>query len=99
MLIHKSNKAEAECICFNKHLIKFLQSNTFTAIVESSNVPKFHCHSGMCVIVQVLWRELLSIVWNELPSKIVESLDNSSRTVNIKVEVNSFFGWAILEEH
>jgi hypothetical protein len=42
---------------------------------------------------------LLAVVWNQLPSKVVEMLGNTNRTVNFKVEVNSFFGCAIAEVH
>lgn len=53
----------------------------------------------MCVIVQVLWRELLDTVQSQLPSKVVKSLESPSQAANFKVEVSNFFGWAILEAH
>jgi hypothetical protein len=50
-------------------------------------------------IVQVLWRELLDTVQSQLPSKVVKSLKSPSQAINFKVEVNSFFRWAISEVH
>jgi hypothetical protein len=47
MLLHKSNKEEANCIQFNEHVIKFLQLDTFSALCESSCVPKFPCNPGI----------------------------------------------------
>jgi len=99
MSIHKSNKAEAGRVRFNEGIIKFLQSREFSNIVESGLIPEFQCHPGMVIIVQSLWKNLLEMVRNQLPSRTVESSDFANRKVNFKVEVNSFFGWAILEVH
>lgn len=43
--------------------------------------------------------DLLSTVWNNLPSKVVDTLGSTLQNVNYKVEVNSFVGWAIAEVH
>jgi hypothetical protein len=43
--------------------------------------------------------DLLSTVWNNLPSKVVDTLGSTFQNVNYKVEVNSFVGWAIAEVH
>jgi hypothetical protein len=99
MLLHDSQKNEANWIQFNEHLIKFLQSSTLTDIVESCAIPEFHCQPGMCIILQTLWKTPLDIVQNQLPSKIVKSLHSTPKAVNFKVKVNSFFGWAIAEVH
>jgi hypothetical protein len=99
MSIHKSNKAEAGRVRFNEGIIKFLQSREFSNIVESGLIPEFQCHPGMVIIVQSLWKNLLEMVRNQLPTRTVESSDFANRKVNFKVEVNSFFGWAILEVH
>jgi hypothetical protein len=53
----------------------------------------------MCIIVQVLWRELLDTVQSQLPSKVVKSLKSHSQAINFKVKVNSSYGWAISEVH
>jgi hypothetical protein len=57
MLLCKSNQEEGNHIRFNEHMIKYLQSDAFTAVVESSDVPEFCCPAGMCVVIQSLAME------------------------------------------
>jgi len=86
-------------VTFNESLVKLLQSQPFVDLVVSSPVQEFHCHAGLCAIAQSLWSTLLKLVRDCLPNKIVDSLHAADRKVNFKVEVNSFFGWAISQVH
>jgi hypothetical protein len=84
---------------FNHALLEFLQSKTFIEVVASSMVTEFRCQLGMCAITTSLWGKLRSLVRNCLPKNILDVLYSEDQKVNIKVEVNSFFGWAISNIH
>jgi hypothetical protein len=95
---YESSKGKKQ-IHFNQTLLEFLQSKQFTDLALSSTVPEFNCRPGLCVVAQSLWSSLLNLVRSSLPVKKVETLQTATRSVNFKVEVNSFFGWAISEVH
>lgn len=92
MLLHQTTQAEHEEVRFNEMLIKYLQSSEFTDLVKTSVVKEFHCQLGFCVIAQVLLKDLLLTVWNNLPSKVIKTLGSTSQNVNYRGEVNSFVG-------
>jgi hypothetical protein len=62
-------------------------------------VTEFHCQLGMCAITTSLWGNLRYLVRNCLPKNILDVLYSKDQKVNFKVEVNSFFGWAISDIH
>jgi hypothetical protein len=53
----------------------------------------------MCAIATSLWGKLRSLVRNCLPKNNLDVLYSEDQKVNFKVEVNSFFGWAISDIH
>jgi hypothetical protein len=84
---------------FNQALLEFLQSKMFIEVVASSTVTEFCYQLGMCAIATSLWGKLRSLVRNCLPKNNLDALYSEDQKLNFKVEVNSFFGWAISDIH